>query len=349
MAISGTGTASDPYIPTTFADFRTCVGRLNAYVCLTQDIDVSKDSVYKTGITESLEIRCRYVYGTAMTYSSTTSYAVGNKCTYNDGEHGLCTYECIQACTGVDVTNTEYWTRGGNPTKKITGLIITAQYCFNCNPYNNEISMANLFFESWVWDKTYDTTEMFTGNTSYSSTNITFNDCSFSMFYNQHSYEACITDSCTFIFNRCSMYIKFSHSISGNQSSTYGVIGSRTSFNNCTIDMSDLCVTTSNSTEFIRGLINSSVHVVCDVAYFSNGNKIIFAGTNSFFAVTVRNVYGNYYSNVVFNGDFTGTNIIDKDVIGNMTLTSGIQNLISGTTEQCKDKDWLTSKGFFTS
>ena len=348
MAISGTGTAADPYIPTTFADFRTCVGRLNAYVCLTQDIDVSKDSVYKTGITSSLEIRCRYVYGTAMTYSSATSYTVGSRCTYNDGEHGLCTYECIQACTGVDVSNSAYWTRGGNPTKKITGLIITADYCFNCNPYNNEISMANLFFESWVWDKTYNATQLFSGNTSYSERAIRFNDCSFSMFYNQHSYQACITDSCTFIFNRCSMYIKFSHSISGN-SSQYQTVGGKTSFNNCTIDMSDLCVTTSNSNEFIRGLTNSSVHVVCDVAYSSNGNQIQIYGTNSFYAITVRNVYGTYYSNVVLDGTFSGTNIIDKDVLGNMTIYSSVQNLISGTTEQCKDKDWLTSKGFFTS
>lgn len=349
MAISGTGTAADPYIPTTFADFKTCVGRLNAYVCLTQDIDVSKDSVYKTGITESLKILCRYVYGTAMTYSSSTSYAVGNKCTYNDGEHGLCTYECIQACTGVDVTNTEYWTRGGNPTKKITGLIITADYCFDYNPYNNEITMANLFFESCVWDKTADGTEMFGGNTSYSDRTIRLNDCSFSMFYNQHSYKAPITDSCTFIFNRCSMYIKFSHSISGNQSSSYQTVGRKTSFNNCTIDMSDLCVTTTSSYEFMRGLTNSSVHVVCDAAYSSNDNTIQIYGTNSFYAITVRNVYGTYYSNVVLDGRFSGTNIIDKDVLGNITLKSSVQNLIAGTTEQCKDKDWLTSKGFFTS
>ena len=147
MAISGTGTATDPYIPTTFADFKTCVGQNGVYVCLMQDIDVSKDSVYKTGITQRLDISCRYVYGTAMTYSDTTDYVVGDKCTYNDGEHGLCTYECIQACTGIDVTNTEYWTRGGNPTKKITGLIITADDCFSCSQYTNNINMSNLFFE----------------------------------------------------------------------------------------------------------------------------------------------------------------------------------------------------------
>lgn len=349
MAISGTGTTADPYIPTTFADFKTCVGRLNAFVCLTQDIDVSKDSVYKTGTTDSLEIRCRYVYGTAMTYSSATSYTVGSRCTYNDGEHGLCTYTCIQACTGVDVSNTEYWTRGGNPTKKITGLIITNSYCFNCNQYNNEITMANLFFESWVWDKTYDTSAMFSANTSYSDRTIRLNDCSFSMFYNQHSYEAHITDTCTFIFNRCSLYIKFSHSVSENFYA-YNTIGSKTSFNNCTIDMSDLCAPTTNSYYLMQGLTNSSVHIVCDVAYSSNGNPIQFKGTNSFFAVTVRNVYGTYYSNVVLNGTFSGTNIIDSDVVGNMTLNaSSIQNLTAGTTEQCKDKDWLISKGFFTS
>lgn len=349
MAISGTGTAADPYIPTTFADFKTCVGRTGAYVCLTQDIDVSKDSVYKTGTTASLDILCRYVYGTAMTYSSSTSYAVGDKCTYNDGEHGLCTYECIQACTGIDVSNSEYWTRGGNPTKKITGLIITNNYCFSCNPYNNEITMANLFFESCVWDKTYNNTSMLSGNTSYGTRAIRLNDCSFSMFYNQHSYQACITDTCTFIFNRCSLYIKFSHNISGNQSSSCAAVGSNTSFNNCTIDMNDLCVTTSMSYYFMRGLTNSSVHVVCDVAYSSNGNWIQFYGTNSFFAVTVRNVYGTYYNEVVFNGTFSGTNIIDKDVMGNMSLYPNLNNLITGTTEQCKDKDWLISKGFFTS
>jgi hypothetical protein len=348
MAISGTGTASDPYIPTTFADFKTCVGRNGAYVCLTQDIDVSKDSVYKTGITSSLNITCRYVYGTAMTYSSTTSYAVGNKCTYNDGEHGLCTYECIQACTGIDVTNTEYWTRGGNPTKKITGLIITANYCFSCNQYNNEITIANLFFESCVWDKTYDTSSMFHANESYSSRTIRLNDCSFSMFYNQHSYEAHITDQCTFIFNRCSLYINFSHSVSGNFYA-YGTVGSNTSFNNCTIDMSDFCAPTTSSYYLMRGLTNSSVHIVCDVGYSNNGNQIQFVGTNSFFAITVRNVYGTYYSSVALDGVFSGTNIIDKDVLGNITLNSSIQNLIAGTTEQCKDKDWLTSKGFFTS
>lgn len=99
----------------------------------------------------------------------------------------------------------------------------------------------------------------------------------------------------------------------------------------------------------MQGLTNSSVHVVCDVAYSSNGNQIQIYGTNSFYAITVRNVYGTYYSSVVLDGTFSGTNIIDKDVLGNITLNSSVQNLVSGTTEQCKDKDWLTSKGFFTS
>ena len=351
MAISGTGTAADPYIPTTFADFRTCVGRTGAYVCLTQDIDVSKDSVYKTGITSSLSIKCRYIYGTARTYSSTTAYAVGNKCTYNDGEHGLCTYECIQACTGIDVSNTEYWTRGGNPTKKITGLIITSSIYFNFDQSSNEITLSNLFFESCVFDKTTYNDPMMYGQPSVSYANIpmTMNDCSFSMFYNQHSYYNYITNNATFKFNRCSIYIKFSHSISGNQSGSWDAVGYSTRFNNCTIDMSDFCFNTGTSYKFMCGLVNSSVHVVCDVAYSSNGNWIQFDGTNSFFAVTVRNVYGNYYNEVVFNGTFSGTNIIDKDVMGNMSLYSNIQNLVAGTTEQCKDKDWLISKGFFTS
>ena len=148
------------------------------------------------------------------------------------------------------------------------------------------------------------------------------------------------------------MYIKFTHSISGNQSSEHGdLVGGNTSFNNCTIDIDGLCTTTTYSYNYVaRGFTNSSLHLVCDVAYYTGGNKLQFSGTNSFYAITVRNVYGNAYSNVVFNGTFSGTNIIDSDVVGNMTLNaSSIQNLTAGTTEQCKDKDWLISKGFFTS
>jgi len=351
MAISGTGTATDPYIPTTFADFKTCVGQAGVYVCLMQDIDVSKDSIYKTGITEPLTILCRYVYGTAMTYSDTTAYAVNDKCTYNDGEHGLCTYTCIQACTGIDVSNSEYWTRGGNPTKKITGLIITSSTYFNFDQSSNEITLSNLFFESCVFDKTLDNSMLYgKPAVSYSNIPITMNDCSFSMFYNQHSYKHTITNSATFIFNRCSIYFKFIHTISGNMINHYEAIGSGTRFNNCTIDINGLCAPTSNAYYAMRGLVNSSLHMVCDCAYTSSGNELMFSGTNSFFAITLRNIYGTYYSDVQFNGSFTGVNILDRDVVGNLLFTQySVQNLVTGTTEQCKDKDWLISQGFFTS
>jgi len=107
---------------------------------------------------------------------------------------------------------------------------------------------------------------------------------------------------------------------------------------------------TSNAYYAMRGLVNSSLHMVCDCAYTSSGNELMFSGTNSFFAITLRNIYGTYYSDVQFNGSFTGVNILDRDVVGNLLFTQySVQNLVTGTTEQCKDKDWLISQGFFTS
>lgn len=352
MAISGTGVASDPYIPTTFADFKTCVSQAGVYVCLMQDIDVSKDSIYKTGITERLLIQCRYVYGTAMTYSDTTAYGINAKCTFNDGEHGLCTYTCIQPCTGIDVTNTEYWTRGGNPTKKITGLIITAGQCFAFIQSNNNINISNLFFESCAWDKT-DNNDLFTAyNTG--RYNVTINDCAFSMFYNQHNYSPAICTNTETIFNRCSMYMKYP----GNYI-TYGYgytnVLIRSSFNNCTIDIEDvgLCCDSAGGQNTTLGgstpIVNSSIRVKAYVTTNSNSKYIGFATTGSFSAITILGVSGDTECLLVpLSYYMIGTNIIDKDVVGQATLRTHA-NLIQGTTEQCKDKDWLTSQGFFTS
>ena len=354
MAISGDGTAAHPYVPTTFADFKTCVAQAGVYVCLMQDIDVSKDSVYKTGITGRLLIQCRYVYGTAMTYSDTTAYEQYDKCTYNDGEHGLCTYTCIQACTGIDVTNTEYWTRGGNPTKKITGLVITANQCFAFIQSNNNINISNLFFESCAWDKT-DNNDLFTAyNTG--TNKVTINDCAFSMFYNQHNYSPTICTNGEIIFNRCSLYMKYpGNYITYGHGYTNALI--RSSFNNCTIDIEDvgLCCDSAGGQNLTYGngsypIVNSSIRVKAYVTTNGGSNKYIgFATTGSFSAITILGVSGDtecllvpitYYMN--------GTNIIDKDVVGQATLGT-TANLIQGTTAQCKDKDWLTSQGFFTS
>lgn len=346
MAISGTGTAADPYIPTTFADFLTCIGQTGVYVCLMQDIDVSKDSIYKTGITEPLTISCRYVYGTAMTYSSTTAYAQDDKCTYNDGEHGLCTYTCIQPCTGIDVTNTEYWTRGGNPTKKITGLVITAVLCFRFNQSSNDIDMSNLFFESCVWDKTQNN-EMFS-NTA--GRDVTINDCAFSMFYNQHSYNPVICMQGVFKFNRCSMYIKYPGNFVTYGQSYSNVLTRSGSFNNCTIDIEDVgltCDSVGGQNQTYNSIVNSSIRITAYITT-NGGNKYIgFTTTGSFSAITVLGVSGDTGC-ILTPLYMNGTNIIDKDVIGQSTLGTHA-NLIQGTTEQCKDKDWLISKGFFTS
>lgn len=350
MAISGTGTATDPYIPTTFADFKTCVGQTGVYVCLMQDIDVSKDSIYKTGITEPLTISCRYVYGTAMTYSSTTAYAQDDKCTYNDGEHGLCTYTCIQPCTGIDVTNTEYWTRGGNPTKKITGLVITAVLCFRFNQSSNDIDMSNLFFESCVWDKTQNN-EMFS-NTA--GRDVTINDCAFSMFYNQHDYNALICTSSAFKFNRCSLYVRYPGNFISAGVTYSNRINTDSYFNNCTLDIENVGICGDNGyTPFTGGegrFVNSSLRVTAYITLSSNSRYFTHTSTGSFAAITILGVRGDGLSCLIYpyGAYMHGTNIIDKDVVGQATLGTSV-NLIQGTTEQCKDKDWLTSQGFFTS
>lgn len=348
MAISGTGTAADPYIPTTFADFRTCVGRTGVYVCLMQDIDVSKDSVYKTGITQQLDILCQYVYGTAMTYSSTTAYVVNDKCTYNDGEHGLCTYTCIQECTGIDVTNTEYWTRGGNPTKKITGLVITANHCFAFNQSNNYINMSNLFFESCAWDKTNNDGIFWSYKTG--KKDITINDCAFSMFYNQHNYSPMICLNQEFTFNRCSLYMKYPGNYITYANSYSNVLIRNSSFNNCTIDIEDVGLTCDNvggKNHTYDSIVNSSIRVKAYITTSGGSKYIGFVTTGSFSALTALGVSGD--SECILTPIYMyGTNIIDKDVVGQATLGTHA-NLIQGTTTQCKDKDWLTSQGFFTS
>ena len=351
MAISGDGTAAHPYIPTTFADFKTCVAQAGVYVCLMQDIDVSKDSIYKTGITEPLTILCQYIYGTAMTYSDTTAYAKYDKCTFNDGEHGLCTYECIQACTGIDVTNTEYWTRGGNPTKKITGLVITADDCFAFNQSSNNINISNLFFESCAWDKTRYGNIMFTAyNTG--RYHVTINDCAFSMFYNQHSYNPTICVNSEIIFNRCSLYIKYPGNFIAE--TNYGNTLIRSSFNNCTIDIEDVGLTCDYSGSNLAygntssPIVNSSIRVTAYVTTNNGSNKYIgFSTTGSFSAITILGVSDD--TGCILKPLYmAGTNIIDKDVVGQATLETS-ENLTQGTTAQCKDKNWLTSQGFFTS
>lgn len=349
MAVSGSGTISDPYIPVTFGDFLSVCGQENKYVCLQNDIDVSKDNVYKTGLTSPLNIRAT-IYGTAMTYNSGTTYNQYDKCTWNDGEHGLCTYTCnVNGTVGIDVSDTTHWTRGGNPIKKITGLIITAQ---NFIKYRDNISLSNVFFESCAFFAVAGSTYGLIGS-DYSNFTFTFNDCSFSFFYNQivGDNPVRITQFGTY-FNRCSLYFRFNGpDLSNVSTSEYRMIFSYLTYmNNCTIDLENISilgVQSSSTTQF--GFMNScSFRMSANLYSGTTGRGVIgFNGNNCFFAFTALKTKTSYTYTFAPNNP-VGVNIIDYEVVGNATITPN-SNLIQGTTAQCKDKDWLISKGFFTS
>lgn len=344
---TGTGTAADPYKPTTFLAWRTAVGTNNAYVCMEQDIDVSKDSVYKTGLTEGLAIMCSALYGTAQTYDNTVTYNTGDKCTLNDGEHGLCTYTCrSDGVTGVDVSDTTYWTRGGDPTKKLTGLIITSQWFMRI--LNTPQIWCNVFFESCVFD--CSGTGFIYGDSS--TTRLTINDCKFSLFYNHH------TTAWNFVagniypkFNRCSIYIRYSHGGLNSINSNKFASNSSTEFNNCTVNLIGFgCVGDNGMNPCLGKPTNSSFIINLDFRADASGNGMFtISATSCFFAISFGEIVGSYASQTTIKPyQMYGVNIIDKDVAGNIPISSNA-NTVQGTTAQCKDKDWLISQGFFAS
>ena len=355
MAVSGSGTISDPYIPVTFGDFLSVCGQENKYVCLQNDIDVSKDNVYKTGMSSALNIRAT-VYGTAMTYNSATTYNTGDKCTWNDGEHGLCTYTCkVDGTVGIDVSDSTHWTRGGDPTKKITGLIITAQ---NFIKYRDNISLSNVFFESCAFFGS-GTSYSFIGS-DYLNFVFTFNDCLFSIFYNQvkdasisGGSQPRITQHATYL-NRCSLYFRFngpdlSSVVYSSSYNGYIVFSTDTTINNCTIDIENISLLASdgNARQF-GNMTSCSFRLTTNLYSGSSGRtKVLFDGVGCFFTMTALDTeVGVTYTFTPLT--LSGVNIIDYEVVGNATITPHA-NLIQGTTAQCKDKDWLISKGFFAS
>ena len=349
---TGTGTASDPYKPTTFLAWKTAVGTTSAYVCMEQDIDVSKDSVYKTGLTENIAINCTSLYGTAETYDNTRTYNRYDKCTFNDGEHGLCTYTCqSDGVTGVDVSDTTYWTRGGDPTKKLTGLIITYGYFFGMN--SNSQLISNLFFESCVFDR--NTSFSYQGLIYKSGSTCTFNDCKFSFFYNQHTGGwNWLTGYGNTYLNRCSVYIRYAHGTLSSISANKFISGNASQLNNCTVSLIGFGASGDNCSNSCLGYVtNCSFYIELDMNINTYGNYTFTLGytTNCFYAIKINEVVGQYANNVSIQSipsAMYGTNIIDKDIAGSIPIGTNA-NLIKGTTAQCKDKDWLISQGFFAS
>lgn len=61
--MTGTGTQSDPYIPTTLTEFITAVGTAGAYVALTQDINAADDPAYTGELTSIVGIYATSVEG----------------------------------------------------------------------------------------------------------------------------------------------------------------------------------------------------------------------------------------------------------------------------------------------
>lgn len=362
---SGTGTALDPYIPTNIASFISAVGTAGAYVCLLQDIDVSHDAVYKTGITSHVAINCTYLYGTAKTFDMSVTYNRNDVCTFNDGENGLHTYTCqADGVVGIDVSDTTYWTPGGDPTKKITGLIVTSQYFIKApgSGMTGTINVSNIFFESCVFYKTSSSTSLFgESNTGH---NPTFSDCIFSFLYIQHLYSPAITDMSSsnsdMYFNRCSFYIKYCHDpIDGlygtGSAGLSNLLSSKTHATNCTFDLENFCTYLSSSTTTYN--ISGANMSMCSFRITTSVIKAASASTSGIFRI--NGTTSCFYAISIIGGsdpipwyisfsNLSGVNIVDSEVAGLATVNSAT-NLTTGTTAQCKDKDWLISQGFLTS
>lgn len=78
--MTGTGTQSDPYIPTTLTEFITAVGTAGAYVALTQDINAADDPEYSGELTSTISINATSVDGAGFTISGVTVRA--SRCMY---------------------------------------------------------------------------------------------------------------------------------------------------------------------------------------------------------------------------------------------------------------------------
>lgn len=61
--MTGTGTQSDPYIPTALTEFITAVGTAGAYVALTQDINAADDPAYTGELTSVITVNAAEVDG----------------------------------------------------------------------------------------------------------------------------------------------------------------------------------------------------------------------------------------------------------------------------------------------
>lgn len=62
MAYTGTGTQSDPYVVTTFADFLTCVAQEGVYVEVGADLDAAEEGY---GYISPIDVKAVEVYGTS--------------------------------------------------------------------------------------------------------------------------------------------------------------------------------------------------------------------------------------------------------------------------------------------
>lgn len=70
--MTGTGTQSDPYIPTTMTEFITAVGTAGAYVALTQDINAGDDPEYSGELTTPITWAAASVQGGGFTLAGVT-------------------------------------------------------------------------------------------------------------------------------------------------------------------------------------------------------------------------------------------------------------------------------------
>lgn len=345
---SGSGTTDDPYLVYTIAGLLYCIDQLDSIVLVVNDLDAKHDPTYREGIPQ-LNVKCSVLCGRAFPYDASYQYQIGDKCTFNDPDYGNRVYICKAACTGVSPTNTDYFTDSGSAYVRLIGFKVTGTTFITVRD-TTTCTVTNIFIESGIHYKTSYTHPTFGSWKTQSDpsvyTDVYYNDCKFSMCIMFNGY-ACTVDMDENIHkNRCSEYYKFvGNSISTLSGALIEVFGcSRYS---CTIEFSN-CYFKINSSGYPTIKNASYCSFVGDTfvqGSTSNPEYINYQScSNCFFSITVTGRHTTYDPTHRFL-NFSGISIYNSSTEHGGPVQYN-NYVIAATESQCKDKDWLISKGF---
>lgn len=132
MAYTGTGTQSDPYVVTTFADFLTCVAQEGVYVEVGADLDAAAEGY---GYIEPIDVRAVEVYGT----SGDTLRKISNVTVEGNALFEMHNGTGNQSISRLHLEN---WTWKAAPNPYVTSHSPTMFYRSNVNGYLHQCKVS---------------------------------------------------------------------------------------------------------------------------------------------------------------------------------------------------------------